>query len=106
MSELSPEERVRRAERAQKAIEEFFDPALSYVHATFTERLKKVCASEPWETGKIAALANAVRIVEELGSDIKGYIHDGEEAASKLIRVERYEKMSPARRRFISFAPF
>lgn len=106
MVDMSPEDRVRRAERAARSIEEFFDPALSYVHDTFTARLKAVCASEPWETGKIAALANAVRIVEELGKDLKGYIHDGEEAASKLIRVEKYEKMSPAKRRFLNFAPY
>jgi hypothetical protein len=106
MSELTPEQRARRGEAAKRAVEDFFDPAMDHVHSVYSARLKTICANEPWETGKIAALANATRIIEEVSKDILTFIYDGEEAAGRLIKAERIEKLSPTKRKFLGYAPF
>jgi hypothetical protein len=102
MTDLTERQRVERAERAKRALEEFVEPAIDHVCATFEKRLKEVCAKEPWASDKIAALANVIRIAEEIGGDIIGLIHDGAEAQSHILKVERYEALTPARRRLVS----
>ena len=106
MGELSDAQRVERAARAARAIEEFFAPALARAHEAFSGRLKEICAREPWASDKIAAIANAIRILEELGKDLEAAIHDGDEAAQSILRAGKYEKMTPARRRLLGIVPF
>ena len=106
MTELSEAQRVERAARASKAIDEFFTPALMRAHAAFARRLSEICAREPWAAEKIAAVANAIRILEELGKDLEAALHDGEAAAQSLLRAEKYEKLTPARRRLLGIGPF
>ena len=106
MTELSDAQRVERAARAARAIDEFFAPALARAHDSFATRLKEICAREPWAADKNAAVANAIRIVEELGKDLEAAIRDGDEAAQSILRVGKYEKLTPARRRLLGIAPF
>ena len=106
MGELSDAQRVERANRAARAIDEFFAPALARAHEAFSGRLKEICAREPWASDKIAALANAIRILEELGKDLEAAIRDGDEAARALLRAGKYERLTPARRRLRGIAPF
>ncbi|TFI59102.1 hypothetical protein E2493_06135 [Sphingomonas parva] len=106
MNELSDAQRVERAARARRAIEEFLAPALGRAHETFSARLKDICAREPWAADRIAALANAIRILEELGKDLEAAIHDGDAAAQALLRAEKYERLTPARRRLLGIGPF
>lgn len=106
MTELSDSQRVERAARAARAIDEFFAPALTRAHDSFSTRLKEICAREPWAADKIAAVANAIRIVEELGKDLEAAIRDGDEAAQSILRAGKYEKLTPARRRLLGIAPF
>lgn len=101
MSDLNEAQRVERAARAQQALDEFFAPAMARARESFSARLKDICAREPWAADKIAAMANAIRILEELGRDIEGAIRDGDEAAQSLLRAEKYERLTPARRRLL-----
>ncbi len=106
MTELTDAQRVERADRATKAIDEFFAPALARAHAAFSERLKDICAREPWAAHRIAAIANAIRILEELGNDLEAAIRDGDAAAQSIMRAEKYERLTPARRRLLGIGPF
>jgi len=106
MTERSEAQRVERAERARRAMDEFFAPALGRAHDVFSTRLKDVCAREPWAADKIAALANAIRILEELGHDLEAAIRDGDDAARTILRAEKYEALTPARRRLLGIGRF
>ena len=106
MTELNDQERVERGRRARAAIDEYFAPALGRAHDMFSARLKEICAREPWATERIAAVANAIRILEELGKDLEAAIHDGEDAVQRRLRAERYEKLTPARRRLLGIGAF
>ena len=106
MTDLTDSQKVERAKRARDAIDEFFAPALARAHAAFSARLKEICAREPWATDRIAAVANAIRILEELGKDLEAAIRDGDAAAEALLRAERYERLTPARRRLLGIGPF
>jgi hypothetical protein len=105
MSDLTDSQRIERARRAQAAIDEFFDPAFEVVAEEYHNRLAAICATEPWSTNKIAALANAGRVAGEVRSQIMALIADGEHAKSKKTRAEKIEGLSPARRRLFSIAP-
>ena len=98
--------RIERAGRAQRALEEFLDPAFETAHAEYAERLKVIASKEPWATNKIAALANAARIVEEVRGQIVALVFDGEHAKQGKARAEKIEQLSPAKRRFLNIAPF
>ena len=106
MNELSEAQRVDRANRAKRAIEEFFDPAFEAVVAAYAARLEEIASKTPWEAGKITALANAQRIAKEVYGQIATFIHDGDLASRDLIRVERIEAMTPAKRRLLNIGPF
>lgn len=106
MRDLNEAQRVERAARAQHALDEFFTPALARAHDSFSARLKDICAREPWASDKIAAMANAIRILEELGRDLESAIRDGEEAARSIVRAGKYEQLTPARRRLLGIGPF
>lgn len=105
MSEMTDSQRIERARRAQLSLEEFFDPAFEVVMEEYHNRLAAICATEPWATNKIAALANAGRVAAEVRSQITALIADGEHAKSKRTRAEKIEALSPARRRLFSIAP-
>ena len=106
MSELNDAERIRRGQNAQRALVEFLDPAFEAVHEAYSQRLKEIATKTPWEAGKITALANATRIVEEVRNQIAALVHDGSHASSNMIRVEKIEKLSPAKRRLLNIGPF
>jgi hypothetical protein len=102
---MTPQERMERGSRAQRAIEEFMQPAFDVVCSEYAARLKEVAAREPWAANKIAALANALRIVEEVQGQIVGIVYDGEHARQGKTRAEKIEQLSPAKRRFLNIAP-
>lgn len=98
---MTEQERIERGFQAKRALEGFLDPAFEQVRAEYAGRLAAICASEPWATNKIAALANASRIVEEVRSQIMGLILDGAEAEQRKTRAQRVEELSPAKRRLL-----
>lgn len=98
---MTDEERISRAFRAQSALDEFLAPAFEQVRAEYGGRLATVCANEPWATNKIAALANASRIVEEVKAQIVTLVLDGDEARSRKSHAKHIEGLSPAKRRLL-----
>lgn len=101
MSDLTDKQRVERAHHAKRALEEFLEPAFAVVTAEYGARLLAVCAKEPWATDRIAALANATRIVEEVKAQIVSLVYDGESAKQEIERVRRIEALTPRRRRLV-----
>lgn len=93
--------RIERSRRAGLAMEEFLAPAFDVLRAEYTSRLKEVCAKEPWAANKIAALANATRIVEEVERQLAGLIVDGDVAKGERERVAKIAEMSPQRRKIL-----
>jgi hypothetical protein len=105
MTDLTESQRVERARRAEMAIKEFFDPAMSRMQGLFSARLQDLCVAEPWAREKIVAAAHVVRLVDVLKSDMLTLVRDGEAASKDLIRAERYEELSPAARRLLAIGP-
>lgn len=103
---MTDEERIERAFQAQRALDNFLLPAFEQVKAEYGGRLAKVCANEPWATSKIAALANATRIVDEVKAQIAAIIIDGEEAKHRKSRAQVIEELSPAKRRLLQIGAF
>jgi hypothetical protein len=106
VSDLTESQRVERAHHAKRALEEFLDPAFAVVQAEYEARLKAICASKPWATNEIAALANASRIVTEVRGQVISLVYDGESARQGQRRAEAVEKMSPAKRRLLDIGPW
>lgn len=102
MTDLTDPQRVERGRRAQRAIDEFFEPALAKVQATFAKRLQDLCIAEPWASDKIASAAHVVRIADILKADLLTLVNDGEHAAQSIIDTERYDQLTPARRRLVA----
>lgn len=101
MSDLTPQQRIERAHRAKRALEEFLEPAFETVMDTYLVRVEELSAKEPWSANKITALANATRIAREVRSQIVALVMDGAEAEHGKQRAERVEKLSPAKRRLL-----
>jgi hypothetical protein len=102
MSEARDSQRLERAEHARRAMEEFLAPAFEQARAAYGARMVEIAGSTPWEAGRITALANALRIVDEVEAQVTAQIADGAEARTKLIRADRIEQLTPARRRLLN----
>lgn len=105
MTELTEAQRVERARQARHALE-FLTPAFEAVVSAYTGRLEALASHEPWAHGKITALANATRIAREVHGQIAALVHDGEDARASLVRVEKIEKLTPAKRRLLNMGVF
>lgn len=106
MSDLTEAERVERAERAARALDEFLVPAFETARQAYTARMLEIASKAPWDAPKITALANAARIVDEVENQIVGAVYDGDHAKQGLIRADRIEQLTPAKRRLLGIAPF
>lgn len=106
MTDLTDAQRVERARQAQMALENFLNPAFDAVSAAYTDRIEQLASTTPWEAAKITALANANRIVKEVHAQIAALVYDGEHAKADMVRVEKIEKLTPARKRLINIGPF
>lgn len=102
MTELTDQQRAERGHHARRALEEFLDPAFEVAKAEYQARLSAVCASKPWATNEIAALANATRVVAEVRGQIMGLVMDGAEAQKQIDRAKRIETLTPAKRRLLN----
>lgn len=101
MSDLNDRERLERAHHAKRALDEFLEPAFDIVAAEYLGRLEQLASTQPWEAGKITALANATRIASEVRAQIVALVLDGQDAKQGLIRAEKIEKLTPARKRLL-----
>lgn len=106
MSDLTESQRVERARQAQMALNDFLDPAFEAVVTAYAERLEVLASTTPWEAGKITALANAQRIAKEVRNQIALFVADGQDAKRGLIRAEKIEELTPARKRLLNIGVF
>ena len=104
MTELSEAQRVERGEHARRALEQFLDPAFDAVIAAYSDRIEDMASKEPWSSAKITVLANAIRIAKEARAQIAALVYEGENARASMVKVERMEKLTPAKRRFLNIA--
>lgn len=105
MTDLSPEERIRRAERAKLAYEEFVKPEMDFAREHYARRLVEIATQEMdsrKRADKIANLSVALRIHEEIDKGFQLLAEDGKAASQRMIRAEKIENLSPARRRLFS----
>lgn len=100
MTDLNDAERVRLAEAANRALEQFLGPAFDIVEADYAEKLIKVAAStDPRAPDVIARLANGLKSAREARAQIDALVADGKWARNDMIRAEKIAGMSaPARR--------
>lgn len=98
---MNEEARIARAERAQAALDEFINPAFDIAAAGYMARLSEVVSAEPWATDKVKALMTAARVLKEVRGQVASLVQDGEVAAREVIRADKIEKISPAKRRIL-----
>lgn len=103
---MSDAERIERARQAKLALSTFLDPAFEQLVEVYHNRIADICASTPWEANKISALANAIRIAQEVRSQIATIIADGDVANAGRARADRVEKLTPTRRRLLNIGAF
>lgn len=105
MSDLTEAQRVDRARRAEMAFDEFFRPVLDHLRATYTERMVEVATGElnpARRADKITSLAGGVVILDNFEANLLHYMQDGKAARSDMLRAERIEKLTPAKRRLLN----
>lgn len=98
-------DRIARATRAQAAWDEFIAPMLGEMDAAYTARIVEVANTELlfWRrTGKLTALSNGLRIVEQLRNGMLAIIKDGELARNEKARAEKIRQMTAPQRRLLN----
>ena len=92
---------IEAATDAQKVLDEFLTPAFEAVNDTYVARLAQIAASEPWDTDKIAKLAIAVRVAQEVRAQIEAVVTAGKLAAAEHLRAEKIERIPLAKRKYM-----
>jgi hypothetical protein len=103
---MTNEQKIEHARQAALALSSFLDPAFEEVIETYHNRIASICATTPWEANKISALANAIRIAQEVRGQIAAIVAGGEVAKSGKARAEAIEELSPVKRRLLRIGPF
>jgi hypothetical protein len=102
-------ERIARAERAQRAWDEFFAPIISEMKSTYADRIVELANIElgrDKRADKITALSNALKILGQLENGMKAAILDGDLAQQEKLKAERIEQMTAPQRRLLGIAPY
>jgi hypothetical protein len=105
---MTPQERIARAQRAERALEEFITPILTECRETYTARIIELAATElnpNKRRDKITALATAVRVLDAIENGIQAVILDGQMATKDKLRAEKIERMTPPERRIFNLIP-
>ena len=105
---MTEAERIAKAERAQRAYDEFIGPIMAETRDAYSARIVEIAATELNSTkraDKLTALSFAIRITEELDTGIKASIMDGELAQQERLRAAKLEKMTPSQRRIYDLIP-
>jgi len=101
---LSLEERTRRAFQAKVAWE-FIAPALEALRDEYQQAQMRAAINEPDKPAKIINLSVAQRTINTVEAHMFAAIKDGDVAAKDRQRAEEIAKLSPAKRKFVNFAP-
>jgi hypothetical protein len=106
---MTPEQRIARAHNARRAWDEFVAPVLTKMRETYAARIVEIAATElsrDKRTDKITALANAVRILDQIEGGMCDAIHDGDVANVEKLRADNIEGMTAPKRRLLGMAPY
>ena len=101
---LSLEERTKRAFQAKVAWE-FIAPALEALRDEYRQAQMRAAINEPDKPAKIINLSVAQRVINTVEAHMQAAIKDGDVAASEKARAEQVARMSPAKRKYLNFAP-
>ena len=102
---MTDRDRAARGHRAAQALDEFVGPAVAAYRATLLARIGDVAVTElnsGARADKLSSLSLALRVADEIEGGIKDMIRDGEYAVEKMSRVEKIERMTPAKRNLLS----
>src|SRR4249919_576859 len=105
---MTEAERIAKAERAQRAYDEFIGPIMAETRDAYSARIVEIAATElnsRKRADKLTALSFAIRIAEELDTGIKASIMDGDLAEQEKLRTEKIEAMTPSERRLFGLVP-
>lgn len=105
---MTPAQIMARAQRADQAWAEFFEPMIAEMKAEYSARMIEVASTElnaARRADKITALSHALKIVGNLESGMRQIVRDGEVASREMIRAEKIESMTAPQRRLFSIAP-
>ena len=106
---MTEAERIARAQRAEAAYTEFFEPMIDALKEEYAHRIVEVANTElnrDKRADKLTGLSIAHRIVTTLDEGMKATIADGALAQRAKIRADEIEKMSAPQRRLLGIAPF
>ena len=101
---LSLEERTKRAFQAKVAWE-FIAPALEALRDEYRQAQMRAAINEPDKPAKIINLSVAQRTINTVEAHMMAAIKDGDVAAKDKARAEEVARMSPAKRKYLNFAP-
>ena len=105
---MTPTERLARAQRAEAAYTEFFEPMIDELKNVYSERLVEIANTElnrDQRADKITALSNALKILATLDNGMQAIVKDGEMAASDIAKADKIERMTKPQRRLLGIAP-
>lgn len=97
-------ERIDRANRARQALDEFLEPALDALLVEYTRKLVEVSTDEPWESGKISKLAQAMKVTDRVKQHIRALVTDGDAATASLKHAQDIAKLPVERRKWLATA--
>lgn len=98
--------RMARADRAQKAHEEFVAPALKVIRDEYLAKLAEIAAKHPMRGEPLAMvekLSTALKIVDQIEVQIATLIRDGEVAKAEADRAGNIARLSTEQRRYASY---
>lgn len=101
-------ERIATAERARAAWDEFVEPTLADIKATYAARIVEIASTElsrDKRTDKITALSAAIRIADQIESGLQAVIMDGDIAEKDKLRADKMERMTAPQRRLLNMFP-
>ena len=106
---MTPQERIARAERAQRAWDEFIGLQVEDMIGEYTARIIEIANTElsrDKRTDKITALSHAIKITENIREGLLAVIKDGEMATKDKVRAENVENMTAPQRRLLNVIPY
>lgn len=106
---MTPQERIAKAERAQRAWDEFIGLQIEDMIGAYSSRIVEIANTElsrDKRTDKITALSHAIRITENIREGLLAAIKDGELARKDKLRAENIETMTAPQRRLLGVVPY
>ncbi|ANI79016.1 hypothetical protein [Sphingobium sp. EP60837] len=101
---LELDERRKRALSAKQALE-FITPTIEALREEYREAQMRAAINEPDKPQKIINLSVAQRVINTVEAQLMAAMKDGDVAAKEKSRAQEIAAMSPAKRRFLNFAP-